>query len=74
MTFRHAVLIVAVWGAATAFGLAFAEFTKVGPVLLTLTRSHGVHVGDLMAMLASYTAAAVWTRRLLRGRTFSHHP
>ena len=73
MTFRHAVLIVAVWGAATAFGLAFAEFTKVGPVLLTLTRSHGVHVGDLMAMLASYTAAAVLTRRIVRDRSFSNH-
>jgi hypothetical protein len=70
---RQAVLILAVWGAATAFGLAFAEFTRVGPVLLTVSRSHGVHVGDLVAMLAAYTAAAVLTRRLLRGRTFSNH-
>jgi hypothetical protein len=71
---RQAVLILAVWGAASAFGLAFAEYTKVGPVLLTLSRSHGVHVGDLVAMLASYTAAAVLTRRLLRDRSFSSHP
>jgi hypothetical protein len=70
---RLAVLILAAWGAATAFGLAFAEYTKVGPVLLTLSRSHGVHVGDLVALLASYTVAAALTRRLLRFRRFSTH-
>ena len=64
-TNRRTVLILALWGAATAFGLAFAAWTAVGPVLLTLVPRHGVHVGDLVAVAAAYTTAAVLTRRLL---------
>ena len=63
---RRAVSILVLWGAATAFGLAFAELTRVGPVLLTFSRGHGVHVGDLVAFAAAYSVAAVLTRRLLR--------
>jgi nitrate/nitrite transporter NarK len=65
-SFRRAVLILVVWGAATAFGLAFAAWTAVGPVLLTLTHRHGVHVGDLVAFVAAYSAAAALTRRFVR--------
>jgi hypothetical protein len=42
--------------------------TAVGPVVLTLTRRHGVHVGDLVALVAAYTVAAVLTRHLLQQR------
>jgi nitrate/nitrite transporter NarK len=65
-SFRRAVLVLVVWGAATAFGLAFAAWTAVGPVLLTLTHRHGVHVGDLVAFVAAYSVAAALTRYLLR--------
>ena len=66
MTATHrTALIVALWGAATAFGLGFAAWTAVGPVLVVLTRGHGVHVGDLVAFTAAYSSAAVLTRRLL---------
>jgi nitrate/nitrite transporter NarK len=65
-SFRRAVSIIVVWGAATAFGLAFAAWTAVGPILLTLTHRHGVHVGDLVAFVAAYSAAAALTRHLLR--------
>jgi nitrate/nitrite transporter NarK len=58
--------ILALWGAATAFWLAFAVWTAVGPVVLVLTRRHGVHLGDLVALVAAYTAAAVLTRHLLK--------
>ena len=63
-TTRRTVLTLALWGAATAFGLAFAAWTAVGPVVLVLTPRHGVHVGDLAAFAAAYTAAAALTRRL----------
>jgi hypothetical protein len=63
---RRLLAILAIWGAATAFGLAFAVGTAVGPVLLTLSRRHGVHVGDLVALVAAYTVAAVLTRYLLQ--------
>jgi nitrate/nitrite transporter NarK len=66
-SFRRAVSILVVWGAATAFGLAFAAWTAVGPVLLTLTRGHGIHAGDLLAFAAAYSVAAMLTRYLLRG-------
>ena len=63
---RRAVLIVVTWAAATFFGLAFAELTKVGPVLVALTSGHGIHVGDLVAFAAAYSAAALLTRQVLR--------
>ncbi len=56
---RRAVLIVVTWAAATFFGLAFAELTKVGPVLLALSYGHGIHVGDLVAFAAAYSAAVL---------------
>jgi hypothetical protein len=59
------MLILVLWGAATAFGLAFAALTAVGPVVLTLSRGHGVHVGDVLVFAAAYTVSAVLTRRLL---------
>ena len=63
-TVRTVLLVTAIWGAATVFCLAFAVATAVGPILLTLSRDHGVHVGDLVALVAASTAAAVLTRRL----------
>ena len=66
-TIRRAVSVIVVWVAATVFGLAFAELTRVGPVLLTISRGHGIHVGDLVVFAAAYSAAAVLTRYLLRG-------
>ena len=62
---HRAVLVLALWGAATAFGLAFAAWTAVGPVVFVFTRGHGVHIGDLVALIAAYSTAAVLTRRLL---------
>ena len=59
-------LVVALWATATVFGLAIARWTAVGPVVLTLGRGHGVHVGDLVALTAAYAEAALLTRRLLR--------
>ncbi len=67
ISIRRAVSILVVWGTATMFGLAFAELTRVGPVLLTLSRGHGIHLGDLVAFAAAYTAATFVTRYLLRG-------
>jgi hypothetical protein len=64
--FLRAVSVLAIWGVATAFALAFAELTRVGPVLFTVTRGHGVHVGDLIALTAAYVPAAVLTRWLVR--------
>jgi hypothetical protein len=67
--FFRAVSVLAIWGAATAFALAVAELTRVGPVLLKVTRGHGVHLGDLVALAFAYALAAVLTRWLLRRNT-----
>ena len=58
--------VVLAWVAASAFALAIARWTAVGPVVLHLGRGHGVHVGDLVALAAAYAQAAVLSRRLLR--------
>jgi hypothetical protein len=63
---RRQLLVACIWAAATVFGLAIARWTAVGPVVLTLSRGHGVHVGDLVALTAAYVEAAVLTRRITR--------
>jgi hypothetical protein len=63
---RRAALVTAIWGVATAFALAFAEFTRVGPVLVIFSRGHGMHVGDLVVLLLIYASAFVLTRRVMR--------
>ena len=63
---RRSALVAALWATATVFALAIAHWTAVGPVVLTLSRGHGVHVGDLVALAAAYAEAALLTRRLLR--------
>ena len=63
---RRLALVAALWATATVFALVIAWWTAVGPVVLTLSRAHGVHVGDLVALAAAYAEAAMLTRRLLR--------
>lgn len=57
--------LVVVWVLATLFGLAVAALTRIAPVLLMLTRGHGVHLGDVIGFAAAYTAAAMLTVRTL---------
>ncbi|GAA0907462.1 hypothetical protein [Pseudonocardia zijingensis] len=59
------VALVWLWGAATLLGLAVAAMTRIGPVLLTVSGSHGVHVGDLIGFTVAYGGALVGTRRVL---------
>jgi hypothetical protein len=58
--------VIAVWVTATLLGLAVAATTRIGPVLLTVSGSHGVHLGDVLAFAAAYGAAILITRRLAR--------
>jgi hypothetical protein len=57
--------VLAVWCAATVAVLAMAADTKIGPIMLVLSRRHGVHAGDLVVAVVAYAAAAVLTWRLL---------
>ncbi len=61
--------VVLLWGAATLLGLGVAATTRIGPVLFTVTDSHGVHLGDLVAFAAAYCAALVITHRVLARRS-----
>jgi hypothetical protein len=60
--------VVLVWVAATLFGLGVAATTKIGPIVLTVSARHGVHLGDLLAFAVSYSAALMITVRMLRPR------
>ena len=53
--------LVAVWVGATLLGLALAATTRIGPVVLALSRSHGVHLGDLVAFAVVYAVALAIT-------------
>jgi hypothetical protein len=58
----------AVWGLTVAITLLFAHVTAIGPTLLTLSRTHGVHLGDVVFMLAAFGIAVLITLRLARHR------
>jgi len=62
------VVVLAIWTAATALVLAFAAESSVGPVVLTLSRRHGVHLGDLVALAVAYAAALLITVVVVRQR------
>jgi hypothetical protein len=51
------VELVVAFGLATAAGVLIATTTQVGPVLLSLTDSHGIHLGDVLAFAVFYAAA-----------------
>jgi len=60
------MLILLIWTVATAFAISFAAWKAFGPVVLVLTRSHGVHFGDLVAAAGAFGGAALLTNRLAR--------
>jgi hypothetical protein len=61
-------VVVLVWVLATALGLAVAATTRIGPVVLALSRNHGVHLGDLVAFAVVYAVALVITLRTAAAR------
>jgi hypothetical protein len=46
--------------------LLIAAETSAGPVLWVLAGSHGVHLGDVVALGGAAAAAGALTRRLVR--------
>jgi hypothetical protein len=57
---------LAVWAVASAASLVVAAETSVGPVLLSLTHNHGVHAGDVVAVLGGTAIAIIATLAILR--------
>ncbi len=62
---RTVLEVVAVWSIATAIVLVFAAETRVGPSIHLYGR-HGVHVGDVAALIVLWSIAALSTVRRLR--------
>jgi hypothetical protein len=56
------------WATATLLGLVVAGTTRIGPVLFTISGSHGVHLGDVVGFAVAYGAALVPTRHVLARR------
>ena len=66
---RRIGAVAGIWVVATVVVLVIAAETKLGPIVLVLSRRHGVHAGDVLALVLAYAAAGMLTRLLLlRGR------
>lgn len=63
---RSLAAIAAVWIVAAAATLVVTRVTHVGPVLLRLMPGHGVHLGDLGALIDATVAATVVTVVVVR--------
>ncbi len=66
-------LIILVWAAAAAAVIVIATDTKVGPVLIRLSRGHGIHLLDVLVFIgvSAVASAVTWLcvrRRSVRGR------
>lgn len=60
-----ALLIVAIWATALTAALAVASRTRIGPVELALSDTHGVHLGDIGAFAVAGAWAVMLTAVLL---------
>jgi hypothetical protein len=58
---RARAALISVWGAATLLGIGAAATTRIGPVVMPISSSHGIHLGDLLVFVVAYLAAAVIT-------------
>lgn len=57
----HAMVVLCAWGLAAVVTMAVASESKIGPVVLTLTRTHGLHAGDVAAFLVMSLFATIVT-------------
>lgn len=58
---RALAFVVLTWGVAIGFVLTVAADTRIGPVVFRLTKTHGVHLGDLYATLGCAGVALLIT-------------
>ncbi|WP_214371330.1 hypothetical protein [Pseudonocardia sp. H11422] len=65
LTVRQLVLIATTWVGATGVALLVAAETKLGPIVLDLTKRHGVHLGDLVAVAVCFITALLITSRIV---------
>lgn len=52
---------LAVWASAVVATLLLCAATRIGPVLVTLTPTHGIHIGDVTFALLAAVAATWYT-------------
>jgi hypothetical protein len=58
-------MVLVVWAVAVASVLMTAMDTRAGPVLFTISPRHGLHLGDVLVLLAAAAIAAALTCLLL---------
>jgi hypothetical protein len=59
-------LVILVWSVAASAVLVVATETAVGPILIKLSRRHGIHLGDALAFVVFTAAAGALTWLLMR--------
>ena len=59
-------LVILVWSVAASAVLVVAIETAVGPILIKLSRRHGIHLGDALAFVVVTAAAGALTWLLMR--------
>jgi hypothetical protein len=63
---RTAALVVLVWSLAALAALFVASDTRIGPVLIKISRGHGIHLGDALVFVLVTAAASSVTWLLVR--------
>lgn len=58
---RAAFQVLLTWAAAAATVLFVAAETSVGPVVMSLSKGHGIHLGDVAALIVAVAVALMIT-------------
>jgi hypothetical protein len=67
----HGTVVVVAWAIAAVITLAVMAETKIGPVVLEVTRNHGFHEGDVYTILVMGAFAVIVTLATLAHYVFA---
>ncbi|MDN5859455.1 MAG: hypothetical protein L0H84_12610 [Pseudonocardia sp.] len=57
----HTVVVLGAWALAAVVTMAVARESTIGPVVLAVTRNHGLHAGDVAAFVVMSIFAMIVT-------------
>ena len=60
------LVALAAWFVAGYVSLWFAANTRIGPIVVNVSPTHGIHEGDLVILLAGIAVASMITAAALR--------
>ena len=62
------ILSAVVWMLSAVIALVIASETRIGPILVQLSPNHGIHTGDVLAVMGAMAISSLFTLAMWRSR------